>query len=96
MEGNISVGKTTFLRRIAAECEALQGMVDVVPEPIEKWQNVVGRTKAGEPTSFNLLDEFYRAPERYAYTFQNWVFFTRFLQEQVAPLPPSLRLEPEP
>jgi len=82
VEGNISVGKTTFLRRIAAECEALQGMVDVVPEPIEKWQNVVGRTKAGEPTSFNLLDEFYRAPERYAYTFQNWVFFTRFLQEQ--------------
>jgi hypothetical protein len=38
VEGNISVGKTTFLRRIAAECEALQGVVDIVPEPVEKWQ----------------------------------------------------------
>jgi thymidylate kinase len=53
-----------------------------VPEPVEKWQNVMGKTKDGEPTSFNLLDEFYRAPERYAYTFQNYVFYTRFLQEQ--------------
>jgi hypothetical protein len=40
----------------------------------------MGKTKDGEPTSFNLLDEFYRAPERYAYTFQNYVFYTRFLQ----------------
>ena len=56
-----------------------------MPEPIEKWQNVVGRNKMGEATSFNLLDEFYRAPERYAYTFQNWVFFTRFLQVRCGP-----------
>eukprot|EP00238_Polyblepharides_amylifera_P012662 CAMPEP_0196589110 /NCGR_PEP_ID=MMETSP1081-20130531/62720_1 /TAXON_ID=36882 /ORGANISM="Pyramimonas amylifera, Strain CCMP720" /LENGTH=602 /DNA_ID=CAMNT_0041911827 /DNA_START=159 /DNA_END=1967 /DNA_ORIENTATION=+ len=82
VEGNISVGKTTFLRRIAAECSDLQHVLDVVPEPVDKWQNVVGKTQSGEPTSFNLLDEFYRAPERYAYTFQNWVFYTRYKQEQ--------------
>jgi len=93
IEGNISVGKTTFLQRIASECEALQGVVDVVPEPVDKWQNVVGKTKDGKPTSFNLLDEFYRAPERYAYTFQNFVFYTRFLQEQTTRHEPSpLRL----
>jgi deoxyadenosine/deoxycytidine kinase len=28
----------------------------------------------------NLLMEFYRSPERFAYTFQNYVFLTRVMQ----------------
>lgn len=33
----ISVGKTTFLKRIANETLELQDLVEVVPEPIDKW-----------------------------------------------------------
>jgi deoxyadenosine/deoxycytidine kinase len=49
----------------------------VVPEPVEKWQNIQD-ANGGEPS--NLLNAFYRNPERYAYTFQNYVFVTRFMQ----------------
>lgn len=75
VEGNISVGKTTFLQRIANETLELRDLVEVVPEPISKWQDV-------GPDHFNVLDAFYADPERYAYTFQNYVFVTRVMQER--------------
>lgn len=75
VEGNISVGKTTFLQRIANETLELQDLVEIVPEPIDKWQDV-------GPKHFNILDAFYAEPERYAYTFQNYVFVTRVMQEK--------------
>ncbi|KAH7568213.1 hypothetical protein JRO89_XS07G0262000 [Xanthoceras sorbifolium] len=40
VEGNISVGKTTFLQRIANETLELRDLVEIVPEPIDKWQDV--------------------------------------------------------
>ena len=49
----------------------------VVPEPVEKWQNIHDAS-GGEPS--NLLEAFYKNPERYAYTFQNYVFVTRLMQ----------------
>lgn len=75
VEGNISVGKTTFLQRIANETLELRDLVEIVPEPINKWQDV-------GPDHFNILDAFYAEPERYAYTFQNYVFVTRVMQEK--------------
>ncbi|KAG6607493.1 Thymidine kinase 2, mitochondrial, partial [Cucurbita argyrosperma subsp. sororia] len=75
VEGNISVGKTTFLQRIANETLELRDLVEVVPEPIDKWQDI-------GPDHFNILDAFYAEPERYAYTFQNYVFVTRVMQER--------------
>ncbi|RAL38733.1 hypothetical protein DM860_002711 [Cuscuta australis] len=75
VEGNISVGKTTFLQRIANETLELQDLVEVVPEPIGKWQDI-------GPDHFNILDAFYAEPQRYAYTFQNYVFVTRVMQER--------------
>ncbi|KAL3503917.1 hypothetical protein ACH5RR_033758 [Cinchona calisaya] len=75
VEGNISVGKTTFLQRIAHETLELRDLVEIVPEPIDKWQNV-------GPDHFNILDAFYAEPHRYAYTFQNYVFVTRVMQER--------------
>ncbi|RYR78864.1 hypothetical protein Ahy_A01g003730 [Arachis hypogaea] len=75
VEGNISVGKTTFLQRIANETIELRDLVEVVPEPISKWQDV-------GPDHFNILDAFYAEPQRYAYTFQNYVFVTRVMQER--------------
>ena len=75
VEGNISVGKTTFLKRIANETLELRDLVEIVPEPIDKWQNI-------GPDHFNILDAFYAEPKRYAYTFQNYVFVTRVMQER--------------
>ncbi|EYU28229.1 hypothetical protein ABFS82_14G319600 [Erythranthe guttata] len=75
VEGNISVGKSTFLQRIANETIELRDLVEIVPEPVDKWQNV-------GPDHFNILDAFYAEPERYAYTFQNYVFVTRVMQER--------------
>ncbi|KAM7279805.1 hypothetical protein ACFE04_006939 [Oxalis oulophora] len=75
VEGNISVGKTTFLQRIANETLELRDLVEVVPEPIAKWQDI------GADHS-NILDAFYAEPKRYAYTFQNYVFVTRVMQER--------------
>lgn len=75
VEGNISVGKTTFLHKIANETLELRDLVEIVPEPIDKWQDV-------GPDHFNILDAFYAEPQRYAYTFQNYVFVTRVMQER--------------
>jgi len=75
VEGNISVGKTTFLKRIVSDTIELRDLVEVVPEPIDKWQDV-------GPDHFNILDAFYADPSRYAYTFQNYVFVTRVMQER--------------
>ncbi|KAK1687252.1 hypothetical protein QYE76_048100 [Lolium multiflorum] len=75
VEGNISVGKSTFLQRIANETIELRDLVEIVPEPVGKWQDV-------GPDHFNILDAFYAEPQRYAYTFQNYVFVTRLMQEK--------------
>eukprot|EP00268_Persea_americana_P004475 TRINITY_DN11428_c0_g2_i4.p1 TRINITY_DN11428_c0_g2~~TRINITY_DN11428_c0_g2_i4.p1 ORF type:complete len:369 (-),score=70.26 TRINITY_DN11428_c0_g2_i4:1163-2269(-) len=75
VEGNISVGKTTFLQRIANETLELRDLVEVVPEPVSKWQDV-------GPDHLNILDAFYAQPQRYAFTFQNYVFVTRIMQER--------------
>ncbi|XP_006654439.2 uncharacterized protein LOC102716131 [Oryza brachyantha] len=75
VEGNISVGKSTFLQRIANETIELRDLVEIVPEPVAKWQDV-------GPDHFNILDAFYAEPHRYAYTFQNYVFVTRVMQER--------------
>lgn len=75
VEGNISVGKTTFLQKIANETLELRDLVEVVPEPVGKWQDI-------GPDHFNILNAFYEEPHRYAYTFQNYVFVTRLMQER--------------
>ena len=72
MEGNISAGKTTFLKRIINETVELQDLVEIVREPIDKWKDI-------GPDHFNILDAFYSDPKRYAYTFRNYVFVTRVM-----------------
>ncbi|GLI67794.1 hypothetical protein VaNZ11_012080 [Volvox africanus] len=74
VEGNISAGKSTFLSILKRHLLTDTGF-SFVKEPIEQWQNVGG-------SSVNLLDLFYRDPARMAYTFQNFVFLTRVLQER--------------
>ena len=56
----------------------------MVPEPVEKWQAVRGAPGAPGP-AHNMLDAFYKEPQRYAYTFQNYVFLTRVMQARAPP-----------
>ncbi|KAK9902878.1 hypothetical protein WJX75_009597 [Coccomyxa subellipsoidea] len=77
VEGNISAGKSTFLQKLLKSSVELRDIIEVVPEPVDKWQNIQD-TNGGQPS--NLLEAFYRNPERYAYTFQNYVFVTRLMQ----------------
>ena len=78
VEGNISSGKSTFLFEvIGGESSSLKKEAFVVPEPVGSWQKIPGASVEGEN---NVLDAFYKEPERYAYTFQNYVFITRCLQ----------------
>ncbi|KAG2426957.1 hypothetical protein HXX76_012742 [Chlamydomonas incerta] len=74
VEGNISAGKSTFLSILNRHLLHDAGFT-FVKEPIEQWQSVGGG-------GVNLLDLFYRDPARLAYTFQNYVFLTRVLQER--------------
>ena len=69
VEGNIGAGKSTFLAMIKRYLA-----VQVVPEPHEKWQQVI----QGQ----NLLDMFYTDTNRWAYTFQTYAFVTRVIKQQ--------------
>eukprot|EP00850_Spirogloea_muscicola_P009965 SM000057S18395 [mRNA] locus=s57:372360:374487:- [translate_table: standard] len=71
-EGNIGVGKSTLLRAVSQD-PRLQGKVSLLPEPIGQWENVSG-------SGLNLLEAYYKEPQRYAYLFQSYVFLTRFVQ----------------
>ncbi len=73
IEGNIGVGKSTFLR-LMNKVKGLEGNIVTMPEPVDKWQNVGGNA------DYNLLQYFYEKPHRYSYTFQSYAFITRFMQ----------------
>ena len=47
--------------------------LQVAPEPVTQWQNVAGN-------GHNILEAFYADKKRFAYTFQNYIFLTRFMQ----------------
>ena len=80
VEGNIGAGKSTFLDILQDSSLELQDLIEVVPEPVEEWQKV--HNGSGEP--INLLDRFYKEPERYAYTFQHYVLLTRMEKDRKA------------
>lgn len=58
IEGNIGVGKSTFLRAVYQHISD----INVVFEPLNKWQD----TEYGK----GLLTNFYEEPKRWAYTFE--------------------------
>lgn len=57
IEGNIGVGKSTFLK-LMRQVEGLEGNIVTMPEPVTKWQNVGGNSE------YNLLQRFYESPHR--------------------------------
>ncbi len=69
VEGNVGAGKSTFLKIIQKYLN-----VDIVFEPLDKWQKVGG--------SENLLEKFYADAPRWAYTFQTYAFVSRLVAQQ--------------
>jgi deoxyadenosine/deoxycytidine kinase len=68
IEGNVGAGKSTFLKMLREYFN-----IQVVYEPHEQWQDVAGE---------NLLDNFYKDGNRWAYTFQTYAFITRILEQE--------------
>jgi deoxyadenosine/deoxycytidine kinase len=63
VEGNIGVGKTTYLKMLK---DFPDEELDVNVEPLSIWKGL------------GLLDSFYADQKRWAYTFQSTAFVTRF------------------
>nr|XP_005897705.1 PREDICTED: deoxyguanosine kinase, mitochondrial isoform X3 [Bos mutus] len=88
VEGNIAVGKSTFVKLLTKTYPEWH----VATEPVATWQNVLaaGSQKAGAATSLgNLLDMMYQEPARWSYTFQTFSFLSR-LKVQLEPFPEKL------
>jgi deoxyadenosine/deoxycytidine kinase len=68
LESNISGGKTTLLNRLSKFLkENNRNDIEVILEPVEEWEKI------------GLLVSFYKNPSRWAYTFQNFAFITKYM-----------------
>jgi deoxycitidine kinase len=67
LEGNIGVGKTTFLGLIEKKCPE----IDVVREPVKNWTQ--------EDFGQSLLGNFYQSPSRWAFTLETFAMVSRLM-----------------
>lgn len=70
VEGNIGVGKSTFINILKANWEDCE----IVSEPVEMWKDIVNLDGK------NILQTFYDDIPRWAYSFQNVVCITRMMK----------------
>uniref|UniRef100_A0A8C0KMP7 Deoxyguanosine kinase n=1 Tax=Canis lupus dingo TaxID=286419 RepID=A0A8C0KMP7_CANLU len=88
IEGNIAVGKSTFVKLLTKTYPEWH----IATEPVATWQKVQapGTQKAFTAQSLgNLLDMMYQEPARWSYTFQTFSFMSR-LKVQLEPFPEKL------
>ncbi|XP_049640394.1 deoxyguanosine kinase, mitochondrial [Suncus etruscus] len=88
VEGNIAVGKSTFVKLLMATYPEWH----VATEPVATWQNVLTSDTQKDSTTQslgNLLDLMYQEPARWSYTFQTFSFMSR-LKIQLEPIPERL------
>ena len=64
LEGNIGAGKTTVLKLMSKTFKD----VEFVEEPVKEWQNLGGE---------NLLESFYKDPERWGFSFEFYSMLTK-------------------
>lgn len=88
VEGNIAVGKSSFLRILASAYQEWSFM----GEPLKKWQHVHSSSSHGMD---NLLQLMYDNPARWSYTFQTLSCMTRF-KTQIDPFSEQLLKQQEP
>ncbi|XP_054449495.1 deoxyguanosine kinase, mitochondrial isoform X2 [Pteronotus mesoamericanus] len=88
VEGNIAVGKSTFVKLLTKTHPEWH----TATEPVATWQNIqaAGTQKASTTlNSGNLLDLMYQEPARWSYTFQTFSFMSR-LKIELEPFPEKL------
>eukprot|EP00892_Ulva_mutabilis_P000589 jgi/Ulvmu1/10530/UM064_0068.1 len=78
VEGNVGAGKSTWLDMVRSDgrdvsLSGLHEVIEVVPEPVSSWQSL---------QTGNLLELFYKNPQKYAFAFQQYVLITRMQQEK--------------
>lgn len=71
VEGNIGVGKSTFINILKTKWE---GGCEVIPEPVDMWKNLTNSDGK------NILQTFYEDIPRWAYSFQNVACITRMMK----------------
>ena len=67
VEGNIGVGKSTFVKLFNKYLDS----VEVIDEPIEKWKTYK------DDDGNDIFKLFYSDKKRYAYVFQNIIYVTK-------------------
>ena len=67
VEGNIGVGKSTLVKALE------ERGLSTLQEPVDSWSTTTNENGK------NILEEFYTAPKRWAYTFQSIAFRTRIM-----------------
>ncbi|XP_037662969.1 deoxyguanosine kinase, mitochondrial isoform X2 [Choloepus didactylus] len=88
IEGNIAVGKSTFVKLLTKTHPDW----DVATEPVATWQNVQAadtQKACTTPSLGNLLEMMYQEPARWSYTFQTFSFMSR-LKVQLEPFSQKL------
>ncbi|KAM9266405.1 deoxyguanosine kinase, mitochondrial isoform 2-T2 [Morus bassanus] len=92
LEGNIAVGKSTFLKLLGATFPEWH----LVTEPVARWRKVpAGGTAEASVGSTNLLQMMYQEPARWSYTFQTFSCISR-LKAMLEPPPERLPGIPHP
>lgn len=74
LEGNIGVGKSTFLNLLGKACQS----VNAVQEPLQNW--------ASQDFGVSLLENFYKNPKRWAYTMETLAMISRSREHMKAQL----------
>ena len=71
IEGNIGVGKSTFVNFLKETCKnnKLSNIV-FLQEPIDEWSKI-------KVDDITILEKFYKEPKKYAFTFQMMAFISR-------------------
>ncbi|NXI67355.1 DGUOK protein, partial [Anseranas semipalmata] len=86
LEGNIAVGKSTFLQLLSRTFPEWH----LVAEPVAQWQKVAAGA-AEAPGFGNLLQRLYQEPSRWSFTFQTFSCLGRLkaqLERPAGPAPP--------
>lgn len=83
IEGNIGCGKSTFLQILKERIPEAKW----IEEPVSDWQNLGGK-------DINILEKYYKEPNRWGFTFQIYAIFTRVkaLQEACSRFPDQIKI----
>lgn len=73
IEGNIGVGKSTFIDILKTKWD-MDGGCEVISEPVDIWTNLINSDGK------NILQTFYEDVPRWAYSFQNVACITRMMK----------------